>query len=47
MASASGTALRSFSLANDIVEISPQDEIYKYDSVADRQINQQSPWSTE
>lgn len=40
-------ALQTFSLSNDIVEVSPQDEIYKYDAAADRQINNQSPWATD
>jgi hypothetical protein len=40
-------ALKTFSLANDVVDVSPQDEIYRYDAAADRQINQQSPWSSE
>ncbi len=31
MASSSDTALKTFSLTNDIKQISPQDEIYKYD----------------
>lgn len=43
----SQTALKTFNLTNDIVEISPQDEIYKYDAAADRQINAQAPWSSE
>ncbi|PVG03183.1 Mov34-domain-containing protein [Serendipita vermifera] len=40
-------ALKTFSLTNDIVDVSPQDEIYRYDAAADRQINQQSPWSSD
>ncbi|KAG8787067.1 COP9 signalosome catalytic subunit rri1, partial [Serendipita sp. 405] len=40
-------ALKTFSLTNDIVEVSPQDEIYKYDAAADRQINNQAPWSSD
>ena len=40
-------ALQTFSLSNDVVEVSPQDEIYKYDAAADRLINNQSPWATE
>jgi COP9 signalosome complex subunit 5 len=43
----SKTALKTFSLTNDIVDISPQDQIYKYDAAADRLINNQSPWSSE
>lgn len=43
----SKVALQTFSLTNDIVEVSPQDQIYKYDAAADRAINNQSPWSTD
>lgn len=43
----SRVALQTFSLTNDIVEVSPQDQIYKYDAAADRAINNSSPWSTE
>ncbi|KAI0766290.1 Mov34-domain-containing protein [Irpex lacteus] len=44
MAASSSTALRSFSLANDILEVSPQDEIYRFDPVANREINAAQPW---
>lgn len=49
MAAASGsdTALKSFSLVNDIKEISPQDEIYAYDVQANKDINRLQPWSTD
>ncbi|KAI0084710.1 Mov34-domain-containing protein [Irpex rosettiformis] len=47
MAASSGTALKSFSLANDILEISPQDEIYRYDPVANNKINAAAPWSKD
>jgi hypothetical protein len=43
----SKTALKTFSLTNDIIEVSPQDQIYRYDAAADRLINNQSPWSSE
>lgn len=41
------TALKTFSIENDIVELSPQDDIYKFDPEADRKINRESPWSKE
>ena len=47
MAASSGTALKTFSLANDIVDVSPQDEIYRYDQVAHRRILQEAPWARE
>ncbi|KAI0264646.1 Mov34-domain-containing protein [Gloeopeniophorella convolvens] len=44
MASSSDTALRSFSLTNDIKDISPQDEIYKFDVEANKRLNREQPW---
>ncbi|KAJ3928704.1 MAG: JAB1/Mov34/MPN/PAD-1 ubiquitin protease-domain-containing protein [Lentinula lateritia] len=41
------TALKTFSIENDIVELSPQDDIYKFDPEADRKINRESPWSKD
>ncbi|KAJ3773950.1 Mov34-domain-containing protein [Lentinula raphanica] len=41
------TALKTFSIENDIIELSPSDDIYKYDSEADRKINRESPWSKD
>ena len=43
----SNIALKTFSLANDIQEISPQDQIYAFDVEADKQINRESPWAKE
>ncbi|KZS99242.1 putative COP9 signalosome subunit 5 CSN5 [Sistotremastrum niveocremeum HHB9708] len=43
----STTALKSFSLLNDIQTISPQDEIFKYDQEKDAQINREAPWSKD
>jgi len=43
----STTALQSFSLANDISTLSPQDKIYKFDVEANRRINQEAPWDKE
>ncbi|RXW16976.1 hypothetical protein EST38_g8885 [Candolleomyces aberdarensis] len=42
-----GTALQTFSLTNSILEISPHDEIYKFDAEANRQINRDAPWAKE
>ncbi len=47
MAHQATTAFQTFSLTNDILDVSPQDEIYKYDADADRAINNASPWNTE
>ncbi|KAI0065232.1 Mov34-domain-containing protein [Artomyces pyxidatus] len=46
MASSSDTALRTFSLVNDILDVSPQDEIYKFDVEANKRLNREAPWST-
>jgi len=43
----SGIALKSFSLTNNILEVSPQDEIFRYDVEANKQINRESPWTKE
>jgi hypothetical protein len=44
---ASSTAFKSFSLANDIFEVSPQDEIYAFDVEANKRINREAPWDKE
>jgi COP9 signalosome complex subunit 5 len=43
----SSTALKTFSLANDILNVSPQDEIYKFDAEANKRINREAPWSKD
>ncbi|KAH9939870.1 Mov34-domain-containing protein [Amylocystis lapponica] len=43
----SSTAFKTFSLANDILDVSPQDEIYRYDSDANRRINREAPWARD
>ncbi|KAJ8508389.1 hypothetical protein ONZ45_g9332 [Pleurotus djamor] len=43
----SSTALQSFNLANDILEVSPQDQIYKFDAEENKRINRESPWSND
>ena len=47
MASSSNIALKTFSLANDIKEISAQDEIFRYDPAENRRINNEKPWVRE
>ncbi|KAK7463427.1 COP9 signalosome catalytic subunit rri1 [Stygiomarasmius scandens] len=41
------TALKTFSLANDIVDVSPDDAIYKFDADANRQIQRDAPWEKD
>lgn len=43
----SSTAFKSFSLANDIFEVSPQDEIYAFDVEANKRINREAPWDKD
>ena len=43
----SNTAFRTFSLANDVLEISPQDEIFRFDPEANRRLNREQPWAKE
>lgn len=40
-------ALQTFSIENDILEISPQDEIYRFDEAANKQVNREAPWAQE
>ncbi|KAL9710007.1 COP9 signalosome catalytic subunit rri1 [Leucoagaricus gongylophorus] len=40
-------ALQSFSLNNNIAEISPQDEIFRFDVEANKQINREAPWGKD
>ena len=49
MASGSGSniALKTFNLANDIKELSAQDEIFRYDPAENRRINNDKPWVRE
>lgn len=47
MAHQAKVALQSFNLANDIANISPQDEIYKYDVEENRKILRAEPWKSE
>jgi len=43
----SSTALKTFSLENNIRQVSPEDEIYRYDADADKKINDEEPWKQE
>ena len=45
--SSSNVPLKTFSLANDIKELGAQDEIFKYDPVENRRINNDKPWVRE
>lgn len=47
MASGSGIALKTFNLANDVKELNAQDEIFKFDAVENRRINNERPWARE
>ena len=47
MASSSDTALQTFSLTNDIKDIPPQDEIYKFDVEANKRLIREQPWANE
>ncbi|KAG6884932.1 hypothetical protein C0993_007196 [Termitomyces sp. T159_Od127] len=47
MASSSSTAQKNFNLANNIIELSPQDEIYRFDQEANRKLNREMPWTKE
>lgn len=41
------TAFKTFSLTNDIYEVSPEDEIYKYDHESTRRLSREAPWSRD
>ncbi|KAK7032927.1 MPN domain-containing protein [Favolaschia claudopus] len=45
--SSSATALSTFNLANDVLEVSPEDEIYRFDAEANRRINREEPWKKD
>ncbi|EEB89090.1 hypothetical protein MPER_12860, partial [Moniliophthora perniciosa FA553] len=40
----SSTARQTFDLANNVQELSPEDEIFKYDPVEQRAIVNAAPW---
>ena len=43
----SSTALKTFSLTNEILEVSPQDQIYRFDVEENKKINREAPWTKE
>jgi hypothetical protein len=45
--SSSKTALKTFSLANDVLEVSQKDEIFEFDAAANRAVYNAAPWSKE
>ncbi|KAI0037234.1 Mov34-domain-containing protein [Vararia minispora EC-137] len=45
--SSSKVALQTFSLVNDIKEISPQDEIFQYDHEANKALLNEAPWTKD
>ncbi|KAF8873776.1 Mov34-domain-containing protein [Infundibulicybe gibba] len=47
MSSSSNTALQTFSLNNNVLEVSPQDEIYRFDAAENRRINREEPWKKD
>jgi COP9 signalosome complex subunit 5 len=47
MASSSNTALKTFSLSNDVLTVSSQDAIYKFDAEYNRKINVEAPWKKD
>jgi hypothetical protein len=42
-----GVALKTFSLTNKILEVSPQDQIYHFDAEANKKLNREAPWTKE
>ncbi|KAI0674487.1 Mov34-domain-containing protein [Trametes maxima] len=45
--SSSGIALKTFSLENDIKELSAQDDIFRYDPAENKRINIERPWARD
>ncbi|PSR78583.1 hypothetical protein PHLCEN_2v7330 [Hermanssonia centrifuga] len=43
----SSMALKTFSLSNDVLDISPQDEIYRFDPEANKRLNREQPWAKD
>ena len=43
----SSTAYRSFNLAIDVLEVSPQDQIFRFDVEENRRIDREAPWKAE
>ncbi|KAG8872694.1 COP9 signalosome catalytic subunit rri1 [Tulasnella sp. 331] len=47
MASSSGMAMKSFELSNDIKEIDPADQIFRYDAALQKSIDKAEPWAKD
>ncbi|KAG5641914.1 hypothetical protein DXG03_003960 [Asterophora parasitica] len=43
----SSAALKTFNLENQVLEVSPQDEIYRFDVEENKRINREAPWTHE
>ncbi|KAL0958444.1 hypothetical protein HGRIS_000587 [Hohenbuehelia grisea] len=43
----SSTALQTFNLENDVLTVSPQDAIFKFDAEENRRINREAPWNAD
>ncbi|KIP09733.1 hypothetical protein PHLGIDRAFT_18515 [Phlebiopsis gigantea 11061_1 CR5-6] len=43
----SSTAYKTFSLTNDVREISAQDEIFRFDPEANKRLNREQPWAKD
>jgi hypothetical protein len=39
--------LKRFELENDVLHVSPQDEIYRYDPAEARRLDNEAPWKKE
>ncbi|KAF9269269.1 Mov34-domain-containing protein [Marasmius fiardii PR-910] len=47
MAGSSSTARQTFDLVNNIQDLSPEDEIFKFDPVEQRKVNDAAPWKQD
>ncbi|KAH9941197.1 Mov34-domain-containing protein [Epithele typhae] len=45
--SSSGNALKTFSLLNDVKELTAQDEIFLYDHAENQRVNNEKPWTRD
>jgi COP9 signalosome complex subunit 5 len=46
-AAMSKTALKTFALENNVLEVSPNDEIYRFNVDEDKRVNQEAPWKKD
>ncbi|OCH93914.1 Mov34-domain-containing protein [Obba rivulosa] len=47
MASGQDTAFKTFSLANDILEVAPEDEIFRFDPEENKKLLREAPWAKD